>query len=58
MEKLKCACCGKEIEIGKEFEIEFKFLGETENFCKECFADVYAYATGYNLDNFWGENDE
>ena len=49
IEKLKCAQCGKEIEQGKAFEIDFKDVLETEHFCKECFKDVYAYATGFNL---------
>lgn len=48
-EKLKCIQCGKEIEQDKEFEIYFREICETHCFCEECFKDVYAYATGFNL---------
>lgn len=49
-EEIICACCKKKVD--EYFEIEFKELCETHQFCKECFKDIYAEATGWNLVNF------
>lgn len=48
-EKTLCVCCKKEIKDKQYYEIDFKDLCETHIFCKDCFRDIYAEATGWNL---------